>query len=332
MAQRHLDPQLCFFINFEDPRLIGTLDHRLLDTIVAFAKGRSSEHVLQYFFFDEIQQVANWEKWLHTQVERPKNRCFIITGSNSSLLSGDLATAMTGRHFSIELFPFDYLEYLKACPDSDIDNYMRHGGFPRALAFPTPTKLLQEYFRDIIARDIQRHVSARNPQILTQLVKLVYETTASEASQRSLARTLGTTADTVGQYLSACEAAYAILPCPFFTFSQRQRLARNRKYYPIDLGLRNAVISRGGDDRGKRLETLVFHELRRRHQHVYYWKGRGEVDFIVQNETGLIPYQVSWDGPKSRHYQALAEFQQAYPRAAPPIMVSRDNVESFLAG
>lgn len=130
-----LSLSVCFFCNFEDPRLLGHLDHTLLTQIVTIARKQISAKTPCYFFFDEIQNVENWEKWLHTQLERPKRNHFIFTGSNSQLLSGEFATSVTGRHISLELFPFNFSEYKKLFPKNKLGDYLMSGGFPRALTF-----------------------------------------------------------------------------------------------------------------------------------------------------------------------------------------------------
>lgn len=95
----------CYYCNFEDPRLMNDLDYRLLSCIVTLARKKIPLQDPCYFFFDEIQRVIGWEKWLHAQLERPRQNYFIVTGSNSCLLSGEFATALTGRHITLELFP-----------------------------------------------------------------------------------------------------------------------------------------------------------------------------------------------------------------------------------
>ncbi len=330
MTTLRLDPQDCIFINFEDPRLSDHLDYHLLDQIVAFNKERRPHASAHFFFLDEIQNVSEWEKWLHMKTERPSKDCFVITGSNASLLSGDLASRLTGRHRTLELFPFDFKEFRKARPESPMEEYLQQGGFPRVLTDPDPAGLLREYFIDIIERDVRRHVSVRSTLSLMQMAKAVFESTGLELSQRSLAGLLGVTADTVGTYLDACEAAYLLLPCRYFTYSERQRTARNRKYYPIDLGLRNAVVTKTGLDKGKGLETLVFHHLRKKHREVFYWRQQGEVDFVTMDEAGIIPYQVSWGEEKIRHEKALEEFFKTFPQAKPAVMITADNIEELL--
>lgn len=330
MQRLHLDVRDCTFVNFEDPRLSNHLDHTLLDAIVALQMRKRPDKKL-HFFFDEIQNVENWQKWIHHKLERPKQNCFAISGSNASLLSGDLGTALTGRHTTIELFPFDYFEYQLAKPGTTLNDYLNDGGFPRSLVYPDPPALLREYFSDIIERDVRRHVAVRSTLVLTQLVKAVFESAGSEVSLRNLAKMLGVTADTIKTYLDACESAYMLLPCLYFTFSERQRAVRNKKYYPVDLGLRKAVITRVGADTGKDLEAIVFHHLRKKYGRVFYWRLNGEVDFVVQDGRAIRPFQVSWDGMKERHHKAAEEFRTAYPQAEEVTMITSQNIVDFLS-
>ena len=244
-----------------------------------------------YFFLDEIQNVDAWESWLHSKLERSKNHFFTLTGSNATLLSGRLSTALTGRHRTLELFPFDYGEYLKVKPEGDLDSFIVDGGYPRALTYPQPTALLREYFQDIIERDIRPKVGARNSLVLGRLVKSIFESMGADLSLRNIAKVMDLSVDTVSVYIDACVAAYMVLPCRFFTFSEKQRLSRPVKYYPIDSALRRAVITNTGKDRGKSLECIVFHELRRNYENVFYWRGCGEVDFVTVNQDQIIPWQ-----------------------------------------
>lgn len=323
-----LDHSRCFFINFEDPRLSSSLDVGLLDAIYQLALEKKGPDCV--FFLDEIQNVKDWEKWLRTKLSLSPLSRFVITGSNASLLSGDLGTVLTGRHITVEMFPFDFTEFKTATQKTAIEDYLLMGGFPRALSFENPTQLLREYFSDIIEKDVRRHVAVRSSTILQNLVKTVFESTGSEISQRSLANTLGTTADSIGTYLEACEAAYLLQACPYFSFSEKQRQVRNKKYYPIDTGLKNAVVTKTGRDLGKDFETIVYRKLRENFRKVSYWKGKGEVDFIVQTEEGILPIQVSTESSKPRHQNAIAEFTREHEGVLPPLYVTFDNFPNLL--
>jgi uncharacterized protein len=331
MSHFSLDRTACFYINFEDPRLSDCLDFLLLESVVDVIHAEFPQNKRFYFFFDEIQSVQGWEKWFHRKLARTSNDIFIITGSNAALLHGDLSTALTGRHLTTELFPFSYSEYQAATSNKTVEAYLQTGGFPRAVTFPEPERLLREYFTDIIERDVRRHTTAQS-LTLTQLVKLVFESAGSELSARRLAKTFGIAPETVGVYLDACERAYIILKCPFFSYSERQRVVRNKKYYPIDTGLRKAIITRGGIDKGKDLETAVFLHLRRAFREVFYWRNKGEVDFVVVEGTSVIPIQVSWEGAQQQHLNALGEWREAFPHACSALFIDRSNVEEFFRG
>ncbi|MBI4356803.1 MAG: ATP-binding protein [Gammaproteobacteria bacterium] len=324
-----LDPQVCTVANFEDPRLAAHLTHELLQKIVEVAHVRQPKAKKYYFFFDEIQNVELWEKWLHAELERPKNHYFVITGSNATLLSGELGTALTGRHLTVPLFPFNFQEVQQVYPKASFVEYLEKGGFPRVLLDKEGVQLLPEYFNDIVERDIRERVRARSSQSIKQLLQMVFEACGSEVSLRKLAGACGLTADTVSIYLNVSESAYLIGSCPFFAYSERQQLVRNKKYYPIDSALRTSVITPTGLDKGKSLEIAVFWHLLKHFKAVYYWRGKGEVDFIVRGKDGITPHQVSLDGIKPRHEAALEDFYTHHKNANEAVFVTSENAESF---
>ena len=330
MTSQGMNPKHCFFVNFEDPRLVGELDYQLLDQVKEFAENTEPSASTRYFFFDEIQNVSNWEKWLNKEISRPSNNIYIITGSNAALLSGEVATVLTGRHYTIELFPFDYEEYKSSLPEGSFEQFLVSGGFPRVLYFDQPEQLLREYFRDIIDRDVRHHVTVRSSMTLLQTAQMALDSMGSELSQRKVAAALGIAVDTAGSYLTACEDAYLILTCPYFAFSEKKRVVRNKKYYPIDLGLRKAVIAHSASDLGKGLEMQVYLHLRKQNKKVFYWRGKGEVDFVTLDGKTITPYQVTWEERQKRHISALEEFYKDYPQALPVVFITRNNVESFL--
>jgi len=328
----HLALEKCYYCNFEDPRLMNDLDHKLLSRIVTLARKKISEGNPCYFFFDEIQNVQGWEKWLHTQLERPKHNYFIVTGSNSCLLSGEFATALTGRHITLELFPFSFVEYKILFPENTLENYLLSGGFPRPLTFEQPYQLLQEYFSDIILRDVLKRVHARTPDAIKQVAKMTFESCGSELSYRKIAAVTGLTVDTVKSYLEACENAYLLFACHYFAFSEKKQLSKQKKYYPIDSGMRYAITSTAGRDLGKSLELMVFLRLKQTHEKVFYWQAlhKGEVDFVAVRGKTITPYQVTWEGCEVRHEKALQHFYENFPGADEAVFITRDNADEFL--
>jgi predicted AAA+ superfamily ATPase len=236
---------------------------------------------------------------------------------------------LTGRHWSVELFPFDYQEFLQVQPEGSVAEYLDRGGFPAPLASPDGDRLLRSYFTDIVERDVRERVGARSSLPLRQVVQMLFESAGSEMSLRRVAAAVGVAPDTASLYVEAVESAYLAFACPFFAYSERKRLARNKKYYPIDPGLRRVSVSRTGDDRGKALECAVFLTLRQRYRRVFYWRGRGEVDFVVEHQGAPVPVQVSWAESSTRHERALESFHEEHPQSADAVFVGPD---AFAAG
>ncbi len=330
-AHYKINLEHCYYCNFEDPRLMNHLNHELLSAIIKLARQKVPAQQACYFFFDEIQHVRAWEKWLHTQLERPKNNHFVVTGSNSFLLSGEYATALTGRHTSMALFPFSFHEYLRVFPKHKINDYLLAGGFPRVLTHESPEKLLQEYFNDIILRDVLRHVNARSPDSIKQVAKLAFDTCGSQLSYRKMAAITQLSVDTVQLYLEACEQAYLLFNCSYFAFSEKKRLSRHKKFYPIDAGLRAAISTNTTLDLGKSLELCVFLRLKETCEQVYYWEAPngGEVDFIAVNGQSITPYQITWHEKKPRHEKAIDAFYEAFPQADEVVYVTQDNAADY---
>lgn len=335
MARYSLPPAHCAFINFEDPRLSQHLEWPTLDHLVDAFAALHPEAPSLTFFLDEIQNVTGWERWLRTQLDRPRGHHFVVTGSNAALLSGELGATLTGRHRMIELYPFDLREYQTARPGAPLVDYLREGGFPEPLATPfTPRDadaLRRQYFLDIVERDIRERVGARSSRPIQQVAQMAFESAGSELSLRRVAAAAGLAIETAGSYLAACESAYLLFSVPFFAYSERKRAAYNRKYYPIDSGLRRVVVTLGPEDRGKALECAVAVALRRRYQTVSYWRGTGEVDFIVQDGRRVIPFQVTLDAPQPRHERGLLSFYEQFPHADEAVFVTLDTFAQWSA-
>jgi len=326
-----LDPSHCVFINFEDPRLIHALSFPVLQQLVErFREARPGVERL-YFFLDEVQGVEGWQKWLRSQLDRPSGNVFVVTGSNSRLLSGEMSSVLTGRHLTVELFPFDLHERRRLAPDTTVEDYLQNGGFAEPLSMSDGDRLRRQYFHDIVERDIRERLGARSSLAIRQVVQMAFESAGSELSLRRLAAATGIAVDTAGAYVQASEAAYLLFGCPYFAFSERKRAARNRKFYPVDTGLRRVVVTKTGQDRGKSLECAVYLALRRRFGQVFYWRDRGEVDFVVHAEGRIIPVQVTWDVLHDRHHRALESFYEHFPKAEEARFVTAADFEPALA-
>jgi predicted AAA+ superfamily ATPase len=328
-----LDPALCALLNLEDPRLSLSQTYGTLERLVELFRTRYPDAQKLYFFLDEIQGAEGWQRWLRAQLDRPRGNIFVITGSNATLLSGELSSALSGRHLTVELFPFHLDELRRSNPDATLDDYLFGGGFPEpsTMTMSDGDRLRRQYFHDIVERDIRERVRARSSLPIRQVVQMAYESAGSELSLRRVAATTGIAVDTAGSYLEACEAAYLLFSCPFFAFSARKRASRNRKYYPVDTGLRRVIVTRAGADRGKALECATYLALRRLYGDLSYWRGRGEVDFVVRQRGRIVPVQVCWDEPLERHHRALEDFYEAYPQSEEAVFVTAARFEEALS-
>ncbi len=331
IAHYGLRREHCAFLNFEDPRLSNALKFETLDSLVRDFREKCGRRPKLTFLLDEIQWVNGWQKWLRTQLERPQKCFFIITGSNSQLLSGELGSSLTGRHLSVELYPFSLHERRRLSPRISTSQFLKTGGFPEVVQSRDGVALLRQYFYDIVERDVRERVGARSGQSLRQLVQMVFESVGSELSIRRIAAATGIAVETAQVYLETCEAAYLLFSCPYFAFSERKRANFNKKYYPVDTALRAVAVTPTGEDRGKALECATFIALRRQYGRVFYWRGKGEVDFVVQDPSGnVVPVQVTWNGPQERHHQALVGFYEQFPQAKECVFVTKDSFETLM--
>ncbi|MBX3183855.1 MAG: ATP-binding protein [Polyangiaceae bacterium] len=326
LVQRYkLDPRRCLFVNFEDPRLANELTHETLEALVGQFRARHPRAKRLYFFFDEIQGVEGWQRWLRSKLEQPAGDHFVITGSNATLLSGELSSTLTGRHLSVELSPFSLEECQRLVPGMTLERYLTEGGFPEPLKSEDRDALLRQYFDDIIERDVRERVAARSRQPIRQVMQMAYEAAGSELSLRRLAGAAGIAVETAAAYLEGAKSAYMLFECPYFAYSERKRASRNSKYYPIDPALRRVVVTKGGADLGKSLECAVYLQLRRHHRDIFYWRDGGEVDFVVQTRAGIVPVQVTLHEPQERHHASLERFYEQFPHAGEAVLVTLDN-------
>lgn len=266
------------YINFEDPRLF---DFDLNDYV------RLSELIDEYSFkvlmFDEIQIFPNWEKFVRGLLDRGYR--IVITGSNASLLSKELGTKLTGRHITVELFPFSYVEFynfkhLKSGKDSLL-KYLKVGGFPEHVK-QEKEEILQQLFEDILIRDIAVRYGIRDIKSLQRLAQYLMSNVGKFITANRLKSLFEiSTAKTILEYLSYLESAYLFLFVSKFSYSIRKQLVNPRKVYAIDLGMVNVNSSSFSDDIGRKFENMVYLQLRRFFAEIYYFSEKGECDFLV---------------------------------------------------
>ena len=269
-----------FYVNFESPLLtrFEMRDTLRLDSLIAKSGARR-------LFFDEVDQFEGWEKYVRQKLDEGFHVC--ISGSNASLLEGELGSKLTGRHVSKELFPFSYREYLEftgaeAGPESAAA-YAKDGGFPRYLQTREEV-VLQELFDDIVYRDVIVHHKVRETAALRSLAAWLAENPGCKFTATRMLKPLNVAgASTITQWCEWLEKAYLFFFVPVFSDSAKARLLNPKKVYCVDTGLEWAVSSRRIPNDGARFENMVYLALRRRTRDICYFGGNdGECDFVVR--------------------------------------------------
>jgi len=301
------------YINFEDERLnLSTSDLDLM--IEAYYELHPAKKAEIWFFFDEIQNVEGWEKFVRRIYDTVSKNIF-ITGSSSKLLSKEIATSLRGRTLAYEVFPFSFKEFLKAKNIDSVDKYstigksgivsalneyLQSGGFPETtnLSSELKTKTLQSYFDVMLYRDLIERNNISNTAALKYFIKKGISNTGNKFSVNKVyneLKSLGIkiSKDTLYSFIEHVHDAFILFPVNMFSESITSQSSGEKKLYCIDNGLANAVSFKFSEDRGRMLENLVYLHLRRTNHEIYYNKGKGECDFVIKNREQYSLYQVT---------------------------------------
>jgi len=299
-----------YYFNFEDPNVAGfeVTDFQKLNDVFLEEFGESN-----YYFFDEIQNVQKWELFVRTMLDNKKH--FVITGSNASLLSKELGTRLTGRHLRYELFPFSFAEFLnfsgRKASHASFEDYLSKGGFPEYLKNER-AEILQELLNDIVARDVVIRYGLRNPKIVKQIAVFLLTNIGKEFSYNSIKRTfsLGSTNSAIA-FISYLEDCYLLFAVPKFDYSLKKQLVSPKKIYAIDNGLASVNSASFSSDKGRMLENVVFLNLRKKNQQIFYFSGKKECDFLTKDAGKITSaVQVCWgldEDNREREIDGLVE-------------------------
>jgi len=268
-------------INFEDPRLtqITPQDLFLLEEL-------TNEPII----LDEVQNILGWEEYVRSAVDRKKQ--VYITGSNATMLSRELGTKLTGRHTSIELFPFSYQEYItytKQKPGkASLIKYLKQGGFPEYLREQND-QYLRELLSDIVIRDVAVRNNIKNEQTLIQLTVYLLSNIGKPLSYNKISRTLHIkSVRTTIDYIDYLQQSYIIHTIPQYATSIHKQLNNPKKVYATDNGLVKANSMSFSEDQGRILENTIFMQLRRTHKEIHHHQNdETECDFLVKEKNTI---------------------------------------------
>lgn len=278
VLQLHTKLKNAIYLNFEDIRLVGFEgnDFDRLSTLI-------TESETEYLFFDEIQLIPSWEIFIHQKLNEGYK--VVITGSNASMLSKELGTHLTGRHISIELFPFSFNEFIQyknlEANNESLNEYLAIGGIPEHIK-SNQGIILRQLIDDILARDIAQRHGIRDIRPLRELTVFLISNIGKPVSARSLENLFGIkAASTILEYFSFLQDAYIVCFIPVFDYSLKIQIRNPKKVYAIDTGIFNQAKTTFTPDLGRQLENAIFLKLRRKYKEIYYFNKEGECDFIV---------------------------------------------------
>lgn len=279
---------------------------RTSETLYEYVNERLVKDKMNYVFLDEVQQVGRFQEavdWLYVK----KNVDLYITGSNAYLLSGELATLLSGRYVEIKMLPLSFKEYTFAFPDNAnmaqlYMNYLSNSSFPGTLELVRKQDIrayLEGVYHTILLKDIVTRKKISDPSMLESVVEFMFDNIGNLCSSTKIANAMTSagrriSVPTVESYLSALTDSYILYKAGRYDIKGKQYLATGFKYYVADIGLRYYLLGSRQTDIGHILENVVYLELIRRGYEVYIGKiDNVEVDFIAINSEGEEYYQVS---------------------------------------
>jgi hypothetical protein len=326
-------------VNFEELEYEDLLDYKKL---YAYLKERLVQGKTTYIFLDEIQKVPAFEKVVDSLYVKPDVDLY-ITGSNAYMLSGDLATLLTGRYVEIKMLPLSLTEFLAITgmeTEKGFSDYLQNGGLPYVAGMDrTPEKVdiyLEGIYNTVIVRDIEdRQARKENDPskrkitdiaLLKTIAKYLSSVIGSPVSVRSITDYLISSGrkispNTVNDYVEALTESFIFYPVERFDIVGKQLLKANRKFYMVDLGIRNHILPRRNYDLGFSIENVVYFELLRRGYRVTMGKyGNTEVDFVTENQGVYTYFQVTADMTS----------EETFERELRPLRNIRDNYEKIV--
>lgn len=312
LLQHNIDKDQIIYLSFEDFDNIELQDPKKL---YSFLKDHFIDNKKMYILLDEIQYVKDWQKVV-TSLRLNPLLDITVTGSNSNLLSGELATLLSGRYVEIHVYPLSFKEmldfkHISGPSEQEIDHlyqeYIKYGGFPAVVLAKEELKptILSGIYNTIIVNDIGYKNGLREPELVTLVAKYLADTVGQLVNPNKIVNTLKSanykiSYNAVQRYLSFFEDAYLFYKSSRYDISGRKLLTSQGKYYIIDTGLRTQALGEKINNRGSVLENIVYIELLRRGYTVQIGKlNDKEIDFIATTTKDKQYIQVTYQLPEN---------------------------------
>ena len=317
-------------INFDDRSNKDLLD---ADFLHDFIIKKSNKNEKTYLFLDEIQNVTNFEKCVDSLFLRD-NFDIYITGSNSYMLSGELATFLTGRYIQIHVLPLSFKEYLSYYGESDelkkYNSYISYGGLPYLINLDDDSEkidYLESIYSTVIINDVINRKRVNDVMMLESICRFLFDNIGSLISTKKISDTLNScgrknSVHTVEEYVNSLLESYVMYKVNRFDIKGKQLLKTQEKYYLSDLGFRTFLLGRNNNkDLGHILENIIFLELKRQGYRIYIGKNdKYEIDFIAENAEEYIYIQVALS----------VRDEQTLERELKPLQMIADNYKKYI--
>lgn len=329
LKEQGVEEKQIITINFEDMDYEELTDYKKL---YEYIKERLVENKMTYIFLDEVHNVDNFPKVVDSLYIK-KNIDIYITGSNAYMLSGEIATLISGRYVQIEMLPLSFKEYMESTGSMNdrgvkYTEYLQNSSFPYTLELKGQPDEIRDYleglYNTIVVKDIVQRKKITDTMMLKSVLKFVFDNIGNPLSSKKIADTMTSNgrkidAKTVEKYLEALTESYVIYQAKRYNIKGKQYLKTLEKYYVVDIGLRYMLIGSSQADAGHILENVIYLELLRRGYDVYVGKvGEFEVDFVAQNGKGTVYFQVALsvrdDKTLDRELRPLRAIKDHYPK------------------
>lgn len=323
-------------INLEDIEYENLLDYRPL---YDYIKARIVKGKYTYVFIDEVQQCKSFEKAVDSLFLK-ENVDVYITGSNATMLSGELATLLSGRYIEISMLPLSFSEYLEFTKGRDVkssfDDYLKFGSFPYVAVLNKSDAVVRTYidgiYNTILIKDVAARERIKDISVLESIVKFLCSNIGSPVSVKKISDAINASGrkisvNTVENYLRALYQSYIFYKVDRYDIKGKQHLKTLGKYYIVDTGLRNLLLSSSAADIGHLLENVIYLELIRRGYKVNIGKlAEKEIDFVAGNTEGTEYYQVSASVLDRNTLQRELEPLQKIPDHHPKFLLTLDDI------
>ena len=338
LLENRVKPEQIVSVNLEELEYEHLLDYRAL---YDFIKARLNSDSFTYVFIDEVQRCRDFEKAVDSLFVKD-NVDVYITGSNAYMLSGELATLLSGRYVQIEMLPLSFAEYISFVEgransaSAAFADYLHNGAFPAVAALKNADNLIASYldgvYNTILVKDVAARLGTSDITVLESIARFLFSNAGSPVSVKRIADAINSggrtiSINTVDKYLRALCDSYLFYRVDRYDIRGRQHLKTQGKYYAVDSGLRERRLASSSSDVGHVLKNIVYLELVRRGYKVSIGKlAEKEIDFVAEGARGITYFQVSASVLDENTRKRELEPLQRIPDHHPKILLTMDDI------